>query len=189
MRDVPGGIDEKLLNAADQLGFDFTRVSMDEIARVSGVPRATIYYYFSGRDDLLVHIADLALVELADHAKEIVEGPGTAVERLRALVRGNLLHLHTHRASSELLFANLGAAGLVEVTARIKTGILDPIESMLVEGAADGTIRPFDDAALVATAVFGAILVVGLQGVYLTGGLDADDLSDRLVPVFLSGLS
>jgi AcrR family transcriptional regulator len=188
VRDVPGGIGEKLLAAADQIGFDFTRVSMDEIARVSGVPRATIYYYFSGRDELLAHVTGLALTDLAADAQRVVDGPGTALERLRALVRGNLQHLHTHRASSELLFANLGTAGLAEVTSRIKAGILDPIESMLAEGMAEGTIRPLDDVALLATAIFGAILVVGLQDVYLTGGLDADDLTDRLVPMFLAGL-
>ena len=189
VRDVPGGIGEKLLAAADQLGFQFTRVSMDEIARVSGVPRATIYYYFSGRDELLVHVTSLALAELATDAQKVVDGPGTAVERLRSLVRRNLDHLHTHRATSELLFANLGTAGVVDVTSRIKSGILDPIESMLAEGVVEGTVRPLDDVGLTATALFGAILVVGLSEVYLTGGLDPEDLTDRLVPMFLAGLS
>lgn len=188
MRDVPGGIGEKLLRAADELGVRFTRVSMDEIARVSGVPRATIYYYFSGRDELLVHITKLALEELAADAQQVVDGPGSGVERLRALVRCNLAHLHHHRASSELLFANLGAAGLVEVTGRIKSGILDPIESMLREGVADGSIRPLSDVPLTATALFGAILVVGLQDLYLTGTLDVDGVTDRLVPIFLAAL-
>jgi AcrR family transcriptional regulator len=188
VRDVPRGIGEKLLAAADELGFRFTRASMDEIAKVSGVPRATIYYYFSGRDDLLVHITTLALTELAARAQEVADGPGTAVERLRALVRCHLDHLHGHRAASELLVADLGAAGLHDVTARITAGILEPIESMLAEGIADGSIRPLEDVSLTATALFGAVLVVGLQAVYLTGSLDADVLTDRLVPVFLSGL-
>lgn len=188
VRDVPGGIGEKLLAAADELGFRFTRVSMDEIARVSGVPRATIYYYFSGRDELLVHITDLALSELAAQAQAVVDGPGTAVERLYALVRCNLTHLHQHRAASELLFGYLGTAGLHDVTWKIKAGILEPIEWMLAEGATDGSIRQLDDVGLTATALFGAILVVGLQELYLTGELDADGITERLVPIFLAGL-
>ena len=188
VRDVPAGIGEKLLGAADELGFRFTRVSMDEIARVSGVPRATIYYYFAGRDDLLVHVTSLALDELAQEAQQVLTGPGTALERMRALIRCNLHHLHNHRAASELLFAYLGTAGLHDVTTRIKVGILEPIESLLTEGVADGTIRTPDDVALTATALFGAILVVGLQDLYLTGGLDADGTTDRLVPIFLAGL-
>jgi len=188
VRDVPGGIGQKLRQAADRLGFRFTRVSMDEIARESGVPRATIYYYFSGRDELLVHITKLALEELAADAQGVVDGPGSGVERLRALVRCNLAHLHNHRASSELLFANLGTAGLLDVTTRIKSGILDPMESMLREGVADGSIRPLSDVPLTATALFGAILVVGLQDLYLTGTLDVDGTTERLVPIFLAAL-
>lgn len=188
VRGVPEGIGRKLLGAADGLGFQFSRASMDEIARVSGVPRATIYYYFSGRDELLVHVTNLALTELAAEAQHVVEGDATAVERLRALVRCHLHHLDSHRAASELLFAYLGTAGLQDVTARIKVGILDPIERLLAEGAADGTIRPLQDVPLTATALFGAMLVVGLQDLYLTGRLDADGLTERLVPIFLAGL-
>lgn len=189
MRDVPVAIGAKLLRAADELGAGFTRVPVDEVARVSGVPRATIYYYFAGRDELLAHVTYLALSELAAEARAVVEGPGTAIERLRSLVCTNLHHLHTHRAASELLFAHLGTAGTQEVTARIGEGILGPIESMLREGETDGTIRAFDEPGLVATALFGAILVVGLQDLYLSGSIDAEGVTDRLVPVFLAGLA
>lgn len=189
VRDVPAGIGEKLLSAADELGNRFTRVSMDEIARTSGVPRATIYYYFSGRDELLVHVTSLALDELTAEAQQVVVGLGSALERLRALVRCNMHHLHNHRAASELLFAYLGAAGLQDVTTRIKVGILDPIEALLAEGFADGSIRDIGDAGLTATAIFGAILVVGLQDLYLTGALDADAVTDRLMSIFLAGLA
>ena len=188
VRDVPEAIGVKLLAAADGLGFQFSRVSMDEIARTSGVPRATIYYYFSGRDELLAHVTSLALTELAGEAQLVLDRPGSAVERLRALVRCYLDHLHTHRAASELSFAYLGMAGLHDVTTRIKAGMLDPIEALLAEGAADGTIKPLGDDGLTATALFGAILVVGLQDLYLTGALDADAVTDRLMPIFLAGL-
>jgi AcrR family transcriptional regulator len=157
VRDVPGAIGEKLLAAADELGFRFTRVSMDEIARISGVPRATIYYYFSGRDELLVHVTSLALTELATEAQEVVAGPGTAVERLRGVERCNLHHLHNHRAASELLFAYLGTAGLHDVTARIKAGI-DPTRQLTVTGGMTFAGGPLNSYVLHSTAAMASVL-------------------------------
>ena len=54
MKKLPDDLATKLLDASHQLpagsGFD---VSVDEVAQLADIPRATLYYYFSGKDDLV----------------------------------------------------------------------------------------------------------------------------------------
>ena len=53
MRKPPDDLARKLLEAGDELTGTRFDVSIDDVAKLTGVPRATLYYYFSGRDDLV----------------------------------------------------------------------------------------------------------------------------------------
>jgi TetR/AcrR family transcriptional regulator len=54
MRELPNGMRDELLNAAqlfaDQ-GLDATK--MEDIAATTGVPKATLYYYFKSKEDTI----------------------------------------------------------------------------------------------------------------------------------------
>ena len=54
MRPVPAELSDKLMSAASSAATGpGLSMSMDDLARESGVPRATLYYYFGGREDLV----------------------------------------------------------------------------------------------------------------------------------------
>ena len=44
-----------------------------------------------------------------------------------------------------------------------------PVRKLLTEGAADGTLRELADEDLGATALFGAVLVIGLRALCVDG--------------------
>ena len=57
MKQPPADLAERLWHVSDRflaLGSD---LKIDDLAELSGVPRATIYYYFSGKDDVMAFLA------------------------------------------------------------------------------------------------------------------------------------
>src|SRR5688572_6386737 len=59
-REVPEELGQRLFDTAFSLFGEkgFERTTMDEIAATAGVARATLYYYFRGKDDLFVYLLD-----------------------------------------------------------------------------------------------------------------------------------
>ena len=44
---------DKLLATAGELALSWDEVRTEDIAEASGIPRATLYYYFSSKDEIL----------------------------------------------------------------------------------------------------------------------------------------
>src|SRR5579862_6259573 len=90
VKQPPPDLAERLWEVSDRflaLGSD---VRVDELAELSGVPRATIYYYFSGKDDVMAFL----LAQHVERASVIVAsaatGPGSPTERLERVIRAML---------------------------------------------------------------------------------------------------
>ena len=66
MRELPAGMRVKVLGAAElfaEFGLDATK--MEDIAAATGVPKATLYYYFAGKEDILTFLFNEILDEIA----------------------------------------------------------------------------------------------------------------------------
>ena len=87
MKKLPDDLATKLLDASHQLpagsGFD---VSVDEVAQLADIPRATLYYYFSGKDDLV----EFYMNDLMDRTRAAIQKAaapeGSAAERLASVM-------------------------------------------------------------------------------------------------------
>ena len=98
------------------------------LAEASGIPRATLYYYFSSKDEILQFLLTRMLERLTD-AVAAAEDPDAAIpDRLAAVVRAQLAHLGEFPATAQLLTANLGKAGkLPDLAAGINAAFLPPL--------------------------------------------------------------
>jgi TetR/AcrR family transcriptional regulator len=190
MREVPGEMAANLQKASDQLLADFDRVQMHDIAAAAGVARSSLYYYFANKDDVLAYLLRSMLGELTTATAHAVAGPGTPSERLAAVIRAQLEHLDQHPAASQQLIANLGRAGkLPDIAAQVNQGFEVPVRQLLAEGAADGTLRALADEDLGATALFGAVLVIGLRALVVEGHIDVDRVMALIGPMFWHGIA
>lgn len=189
MREVPAQIAGKLTDAVDAFATSFEDLRMDDIARVSGIPRATLYYYFAGKDDLLAFLFDALLAEFRS---ALAESPGpetSARDQLTELLRRFLAQLAERPAAAQLLLANLGRAGkLPDISAGVREALAAPFERVLAAGMARGELRQTDPVTA-ATAIFGSVTVVGLDALVTGGGLDARALSASLVELLWSGIA
>jgi AcrR family transcriptional regulator len=190
VRQVPVDMAEKLNTAADGLLASFDDLQMSDIANAAGVARSSLYYYFANKDDVLSFLLRSTLDALTETIAAAAASQGDPATRLRAVVRAHLQHLNDHPSASQLLVANLGRAGrLPEIAARVTQGFEEPVRRLLAEGARDGSLRPQADEALAATALFGAVLVIGLRSLVVEGVIDVDRVTELLGPMFWHGLA
>jgi TetR/AcrR family transcriptional regulator len=183
-RAVPEALAHKLTAAAaGEFASSFDAVRMEDIAAASGVPRATLYYYFAGKDDVLAFLLRSMLDDLRLSVATALEVGGSARTRLEAVVRAQLAHLAANPATSQLLLMNLGRAGLADqIAGGIDAGFHGPVREILRDGISRGDIVDVD-VELAATAVYAAVTIVGLQSLVVAGAIDVDGIADRLFPL------
>jgi TetR/AcrR family transcriptional regulator len=190
MRPVPTSIAAKVARAAElfaERGVEQTKI--DDIAEVTGVPKTTLYYYFVGKDEILVFLQRDLIVEVADAVSIAVESDGTAADRLREVVRAQLRVMAERPAVWRAFVANLGRAiQLPELVEVLDTAYYAPVRDLLHQGVADGSLRPMDDATTVAMAVFGAATLAGLRHVLAGEPLDVDRIADHVSAIVIGGM-
>lgn len=191
VRVVPTAIAAKLPKAADLIaerGLDQTKI--EELAEVTGIPKATLYYYFSGKEEILVFLLRDLLTQVAGAVAIALESDGSGRDRLSAVVHAQFEVMADQPSVWRALIADLGRAGrMPEIAAMVADAYYTPLQQLLEEGAADGSLRAVEDAPATAMAVFGAVTVVGLH--YLMSGeaLDPDALTRRISELILRGIA
>lgn len=190
VREVPTEMAANLHEAADRLLASFDEVQMRDIAAAAGVARSSLYYYFANKDDVLAFLLRSLFQELTAATNEAAAGPGTPSERLSAVIRAQLTLMNDHPSASLQILANLGRAGqLPDIAARVHQGFAVPVRQLLAEGAADGTLRAVADEDLGATALFGAVLVIGLRALVVDGHIDVDRVMALIGEMFWYGIA
>jgi AcrR family transcriptional regulator len=167
-------------------GLDATRI--DDLAKATGIPRATLYYYFPGKEHILAHLLSRTLRQMTTKLSDVAAEPGTGRERLARLVREHLVFIGEHGPTYRLLFAELGrAASLVDIAAGVDLAILSPIRQALRDGNNDGSLR-VDDVSAASSVVYGTVLVTGMQHLLLGNKGDLGDRAEAVSKVILRGI-
>ena len=189
MREVPAGLAAKLTAAAGSFASAFEDVRMDDIAKASGIPRATLYYHFAGKDDVLAFLLRSMLEDLRASVAAAADINADTKARLAAVVRAQLAHLGANPATAQLLLTNLGKAGrLPAIAAGVDEGFHAPVRRILSDGVRAGALVDLD-VELTATALFGAVTVVGFRSLVVDGRIDVDHVADAVFPIFWSGIA
>lgn len=189
-RPVPENLARRLQSAAADLAdTTFDDLGMREIARLTGIPRATLYYHFSGKDDLIGFLLRAMLEDLHEAVATAVALDTDLAGRLRAVVHAQFAHLATNPPMSRLLFMNIGKLERLQlIAAGIEAGFCGPVRGLLAEGVASGELAPHDPE-VTATAVYGAVTILGLEALLHRGDIDATALTAATFPLFWSGVA
>jgi AcrR family transcriptional regulator len=103
---------DKIIRVAVELfhqkGYFATSVS--EIARQCGIQKASIYYHYPSKENILFHIQRATMEELTGYLCGNLEGRADSVERMRAAVRSHV-RFHLNR-QKETFIANSELRGL-----------------------------------------------------------------------------
>jgi AcrR family transcriptional regulator len=182
---------EKVLTAAElfaEQGLDATK--MEDIAAATGVPKATLYYYFEGKEEILTFLFSEILDEVGAAVAKAIDGGGSAAERLTAAIVAHLRVFERFPMASRALQFDLGRAARVpEIAERTDAAFVQPICALLVDGAADGSLRAVDHPRLVATAILGAVTTTGINALTIRPRRSVKRVAATVVDLVLAGVA
>jgi TetR/AcrR family transcriptional regulator len=158
----PRALAQRLVSVSEEVLRPDRELRLEDVAALVDSKRATLYYYFSGRDDL---IAFLLTEHLAAAAQAIEAASGqqaTRVEQLRSAIAALVGFLGERPGVCAGLLSFAGAAGrMASVLADKDSLIAEPIRRILADGPFEvGNPR---DAA---SAMLGAAMIATLERWY-----------------------
>jgi AcrR family transcriptional regulator len=150
-------------------------VTMSQIAEQAGIGRATLYKYFADVEAILHAWHER---QVAGHLRELTglaQQPGTAAERLAAVLDAYALIRHEHHGGEIAALLHRG-----EHTARAEQHLREFLGELLAQAADAGDLR--DDVAP------GELATYCLHAIAAAGTLPSRAAVRRLVTVTLDGL-
>lgn len=168
-------------------GADAT--TMEDLAAATAIPRATLYYYFASKEDILACIFEELLAQVRHAVLLAIAGEGRAAERLEALIAAHLDVFARYPMASRVLQLDLGrAARISEIAARIDAAFITPVTTLLKQGAADGSLLPVRDPRLTAFAILGAITTTGTNALTVESNRAVRDVAAAVTSLVLDGI-
>ncbi len=137
---------EDVVRAAGRLfasrGYHGT--SMRDLGRELGLLGSSLYSHVGGKQELLVEVVERGARLFQAAAEEALGVPGTAADRLRALVAGHVRVVLDHRDEART-FLNEAAALDAPTRSRIvaaRDRYEEAFRGVLAAGVVDGSLRP-----------------------------------------------
>src|SRR5437868_2357564 len=129
MRPIPTSIAERLPSAAEtfaEQGFEETRI--EDLAAATGIPKATLYYYFAGKAEILGFLLARLLNSIAQAVSEASDAAGSARARLERVIGAQLQVMADNPAACRALLADFGRAGrMPEIAAALSAAFHEPV--------------------------------------------------------------
>lgn len=168
VKNPPSDLAQRLLEVSEQVLYTDPPPRLEDVAVLVGASRATLYYYFSGRDDLLSFLLTAHTQHGAQAVRAAVNPDDPPEQQLRAMMAALADFLGHHPGICAGLLGALGGTGrMSEVLQANDTRIAAPLRELLVHGRAAGAFT-VDNAADAANAMLGALLLAVL-GRSMTG--------------------
>lgn len=190
-RELSQELESKIFAAAfaclSEKGFD--RTTMDDVAARAGVARATLYYYFRGKDDLFLFLLRGGIGMLRASIDEAFAAGGTAAERLERLLDRLVDLFVAYRDLTLVVFeqlARLHRDPAMHAWMNEQAG--EPIIALLAEGVADGSLRSVDPQTT-APALFGAVSWAFLHYAMFAETVPVETVKQTLHQILLEGLA
>jgi len=195
MKVPPPDLARRLLDASEGILTGDPAPRLEDVARMVGASRASLYYYFAGRDDLLAFLLTAHAREGADRAQARADDAEPPPARLRTMIETLAEYLGAHPGVCAGLLAATGSGRrMAEVLAVNDTWVAAPLRAVVAEGVAGDLFVAGDpaDPAGVADSVNAALggLLLGVLGRASSGADPADASFQRhLVDQIMRGLA
>ncbi|MFY1651431.1 TetR/AcrR family transcriptional regulator [Solwaraspora sp. WMMB762] len=185
MKNPPADLARRLLDVSEQVLHGDPAPRLEDIAGMVGASRATLYYYFAGRDDLLTYLLTAHAHDGAQAVQASIDPTDPPAQRLRAMVTALAAYLSQHPGICAGLLSALGSTGrMTDVMAANDRWIAGPLRELLAEAGTVGAVT-VDDAANAANAILGALLLAVLgrsvAGADPTDARFRDQLTDQVL--------
>jgi AcrR family transcriptional regulator len=157
----PADLTRRLIAASGQIFDGQADIRLEDVATTVGVARTTLYYYFSGRDDLMSFLLSVHLKQGAEVIEKAADGAGTPAKKLYAVAAAIIQFLGEQPGLCTGLLTSFGASGrMEEVLSANETFIAAPVRDLVAAGIASGDVRKGDHSDITNALLGGILLVV-----------------------------
>ena len=162
--------------------------SISDIAKGSGIQKASIYYHYPSKEELLFHILESTMLDLTAFLKNCLEQTEGIENQMRAAVRGHV-RFHLER-QKENFIANSELRGLTAEHYRAIVNIRDEYElifqGLIRQGARKGVFND-GDIKILSYAIL-TLCTAGASWYKPGGRLTVDEIADIYENFIISGL-
>jgi AcrR family transcriptional regulator len=184
----PEDLAEKLYGLGEDYLAQGAELRIDEVAKAIGVPRATLYYYFSGRDDLLSFLMAEKASRMGTAVRKAIAEGGTVTERLARALEAMVDAMADRPSLCVNLLAAMGQGeAMLGLVTSAEQAVFVPLRELLIEGRATGELA-VDDLDVACAGIGGAVLLAAVRAYVTTGAIDADAVSTALIAELVEGL-
>ncbi|MDF1554037.1 MAG: TetR/AcrR family transcriptional regulator [Deferrisomatales bacterium] len=169
-----------------ELGYE--GASLRDLARRVGINKATVYHYFSSKEEILYHIVREVGSGLLDGVRRAAQSGDDPLADLEGMVRFQIEYMEDHLEEVKVLVEEKKSlcAELLRATQDNESAILGLYKSTLERCLERGLIRPVQ----ITTAAFGILGQINwLYHWYRPEGpLSIRELSDQVLSLLFHGL-
>ncbi|MCU1652222.1 MAG: transcriptional regulator [Pseudonocardia sp.] len=162
MRRPPRNLVQRLLSASEEILRPDQALRLEDIAALIGSARATLYYHFSGRDDLVAFLLEEHLRVAANTIALAVTTTQPPAAQLRSAITALVEFLGGQPGVCAGMLSFAGATGrLGTLMAAKDANLTEPLRKLLDQGAATHQFT-INDSRDSANAILGAALIATL---------------------------
>lgn len=169
-----------------QRGYPLT--SVQDIADAAGLTKGSIYYYFTSKEELLLHIHNEYMDVLMREVEIIRAKDLTPLQKLELVIHASLGLMDDYLPHMRIFLQDwryLSEEGL-QRTRKSRDALEDFITELLEAGAEAGEVRPELNNAIVARGILGMSSWPYLW--YRKGPLTTEEIADMYSTLTLAGL-
>ena len=186
MSDMKAKIKSVSIDLFFRKGYFATSIS--DIAKGSGIQKASIYYHYASKEDLLFHILWSTMDDLTTYMKKRLQKTAGIEQKIRAAVQG---HVRFHlKRQKENFIANSELRGLTAEHFRTIVKMRDEYELIfqdLIRQGADSGVFADGDVKILSYAIL-TLCTAGASWFKPGGRLTVDEIADIYENFIISGL-
>jgi AcrR family transcriptional regulator len=179
-----------VLAAATELftrrGYDAT--SIGDVAAALGVTKSAVYHHVDSKEQLLAAALDDALTGLEAALSAATGTEGSAVDRLRGVVRRSVGVLVEHQAEVTLLLRVHGNSETEQRALARRRAVDAGLAALVRRAAEEGGVRDDLDPDLVSRLLFGMVNSL-VEWYRVDGPVPADRLAETVAALAFEGLT
>src|SRR5512147_1470060 len=167
----------------------YAATSVREICEAAQITKPTLYHFFGSKEGVYRALVDGTLEEFARQTQQTVSGPGTVVERMKALARGHFAYAKAHvqvvRFLHSLIYMPEESCPPTDFL-RFYEGIMAEVATLIDSAVAEGGFAP--GPTHVRMLVFMGAIGESVHGHLFARRPDlTPELADELVETILAG--
>jgi AcrR family transcriptional regulator len=155
----------RLFSAAIELIAEqgYSATTVEAIAERAGVAKGTVFYNFGSKEALFAALLEHSIGRLSEALAEAAAEGARPLERLDAVVLGQLRFFEQYGPFARVLMAEMWRTAWQDAVTQLREQALGVYARVLREAVAAGELRADLDVETAATAVFGMVLTVSIE--------------------------